>query len=240
MLKVMLCSRRHPSMTRSQFFRYLKETHAPLVLGVPEFLKYLRRYVQNHTLLEEDGVTAPTPYRRVTERDSVIEFWFDSSKSLADAMKEPRYLELVRPDEAKFNDLAKLIVLMTEEKVIFDGPTSCLKAFDFIKRQDGISRDEFLEKWARHGSRLAADAQYRSFVAKRTHNLALANDADAFAPAAAYDGVAELWVNSFEVLDRSVETCFHNEEDFIDAAASFSVLATEVSIHDAISDLAAT
>jgi hypothetical protein len=145
-------------MTRTQFFEYLNHTHAPLVLGVPEFLKYLRRYVQNHTLLDEDGVTAPTGYRRATECDSVIELWFDSRKSLADAMNEPRYLELVRPDEARFNDLAKLIVLMTDEKVIFEGPGGTLKAFDFVKRKDGISRQEFCEQWLRQGSRLATDA----------------------------------------------------------------------------------
>jgi hypothetical protein len=239
MLKVMLCSRRHPSMTRSQFFRYLQETHAPLVLGVPEFLKYLRRYVQNHTLLAEDGVMVSTQYHRASDRDSVIELWFDDSKSLAAAMGEPRYMELVRPDEARFNDLTKLIVLMTEEEVIFDGSEGRLKVFDFIKRRDGINRDEFLEKWSRHGSRLAADAQYRDLIAKRIQNSALPNDGDAFAAAAAYDGVAELWVSSFEVLARLQGSRFRGcEEEFADAEASFSILATEVPIHDAVSAVA--
>lgn len=232
MLKMMLSSCRHPSFTRDRFFQYLRDTHAPLVLRTPELLKYLRCYVQNHTVLPEDGVTAKTFYRRASERDSVIELWFDGHEGLANAMNEPRYLELIRPDEAKFNDLTKLVGALTVEKPVFDGPRPRFKAFDFIKRRPGIALEEFVEKWDQHGNRLAADPQYRGLVAKRTHNLAVHNVSDAFAPAPAFDAVAELWIDDFSVLDRLLAGGFSSEEDFVDPVASFSVLATEVPIYN--------
>jgi thiamine pyrophosphokinase len=41
--------------------------------------------------------------------------WFDSVDELVNAFHEPRYLEIIRPDERKFVDLSKCISFVTEE-----------------------------------------------------------------------------------------------------------------------------
>jgi hypothetical protein len=47
--------------------------------------------------------------------DGVAELWFDSQEDLVKAFHEPRYLEIIRPDERKFVDLEKCISFITEE-----------------------------------------------------------------------------------------------------------------------------
>jgi hypothetical protein len=233
MLKMVLCSRRHPSMTRAQFFAYLTDVHAPLVLGVPEFLPYLRRYVQNHALLAEDGAKPPPSYRHAAERDSVIELFFESAEKLHEAMQVPQYVDTIRPDEGRFNDLSKLIALPTEEDTVFTDREAApaWKMFDFLTKRADLSRDTFLVRWRRDADRLAQNAGYRALVRRRTHNVPLAARPEDFARAAHYDGVTEIWLNDLgqlgEVGNRS------GEADFVDAEHSFSVIAREVPIHDA-------
>jgi EthD domain len=234
-LKMVLCSRRHPSMSRPEFFAYLTDVHAPLVLGVPEFLCYLRRYVQNHALLEEDGINPPPAYRHATDRDSVIELSFDSAASLHEATQLPRYLDTIRPDESRFNDLARLIAIPAEEVAIFgEREAPGWKMFDFLQKREDLSRESFLTLWRRDAARLATDAQYRDIVRKRVHNVPLATDSADFAPASAYDGVTEIWLGDFEHLRLFNASGFRSGElEFANAERSFSVLAREVLIHPA-------
>jgi hypothetical protein len=47
--------------------------------------------------------------------DGVAELWFDSLEELARAFEEPRYLDIIRPDELKFVDVSNCISFITEE-----------------------------------------------------------------------------------------------------------------------------
>ncbi len=47
--------------------------------------------------------------------DGVAELWFDNPEEIARAFEEPRYLEIIRPDELKFVDLSNCISFLTEE-----------------------------------------------------------------------------------------------------------------------------
>jgi len=44
-----------------------------------------------------------------------MELWFDSVEELEKVFQEPRYLEVIRPDELKFVDLDKCLSFLTEE-----------------------------------------------------------------------------------------------------------------------------
>jgi len=47
--------------------------------------------------------------------DGVAELWFDSAEEIERAFEEPRYLEIIRPDELKFVDVPGCISFITEE-----------------------------------------------------------------------------------------------------------------------------
>ena len=75
MIKLTFCLRRLPHLSREEFQRYWRETHAPLVRAAAPALR-VRRYVQSHTLphgLNETlrrGRGTPEPY------DGVAELWW--------------------------------------------------------------------------------------------------------------------------------------------------------------------
>lgn len=121
MVKLTYPLRRRPEMSRDEFQRYWRETHAPLVRDRAETL-HIRRYVQAHTLttplddaLHESRGAAVEPY------DGVAELWWDSVEDLAAAMSTPEGAQAARElleDEANFIDLEASPIWVAEENVV--------------------------------------------------------------------------------------------------------------------------
>ena len=61
MVKVIVMLKRKPGMGLQEFHRYWKDVHGPLVLGVPELMRHVRRYVQSHSI---DASLSDTPADR--------------------------------------------------------------------------------------------------------------------------------------------------------------------------------
>ncbi|MBV8139286.1 MAG: EthD family reductase [Deltaproteobacteria bacterium] len=59
MVKLIICATRRSDISRHEFDSYWREKHGPLVKSVPEFARYVRKYVQCHLL---EG-TAPSASR---------------------------------------------------------------------------------------------------------------------------------------------------------------------------------
>jgi len=69
----------------------------------------VRKYVQCHLV---DGAL---PLGVEGLYDGVAELWFDNHEEITRAFEEPRYLEIIRPDELKFVDITNCISFVTEE-----------------------------------------------------------------------------------------------------------------------------
>jgi uncharacterized protein (TIGR02118 family) len=110
-VKVVVMLKRKAGMGLQEFHRYWKDVHGPLVLGVPELMRHIRKYVQCHAIDTgmSDTPGGPGAY------DGVAELWADNLDEVKKAFAEPRYLEIVRPDEHKFLDLANCVFMVTEE-----------------------------------------------------------------------------------------------------------------------------
>jgi uncharacterized protein (TIGR02118 family) len=111
MVKVSVLLKRKPGMSAAEFHRYWKDVHGPLVLGVPELMRHFHKYVQCHAITE---AFADTP-GMASLYDGIAEVWADSLDEVKRAFAEPRYLEVIRPDELKFLDLANCVFMVTEE-----------------------------------------------------------------------------------------------------------------------------
>lgn len=74
MIKVIFLVHRRSGLSREEFRRYWKETHAPIASKIPG----LRKYTQHHAVSGPDG-TAP-PY------DGFAEMWWDDAGSLETAL----------------------------------------------------------------------------------------------------------------------------------------------------------
>lgn len=119
----MFCLRRRTELSREQFQRYWRETHAPLVRERAAAIG-VRRYVQVHTL--PAGTSAALAASRGLddeEYDGVAELWWDSLEALASAVATPEGqragAELLE-DERRFTDLARSPIFLAEEHVVVD------------------------------------------------------------------------------------------------------------------------
>jgi len=109
MVKLIICAKRKTGMTRKEFDAYWQNQHGPLVESVPEFMRHVRKYVQCHIVENSAPLGVAAPY------DGVAELWFDSAEEIAQAFNEPKYLEIIRPDEHKFAELTDCISFVTQE-----------------------------------------------------------------------------------------------------------------------------
>jgi uncharacterized protein (TIGR02118 family) len=120
MVKLTFCLRRLPHLSREEFQRYWRQTHAPLVQAAAPALR-VRRYVQAHAVDHpvnealRQGRGAPEPY------DGVAELWWDSLHDLTEAGATPEGRAAGRrllQDERRFVDLARSPLWMSEEHVV--------------------------------------------------------------------------------------------------------------------------
>ena len=119
MVHLIFCLRRLPHLSRAQFQRYWRETHAPLVRKHADALG-ITRYVQAHTIDPPgtQGIAAvrgaPDPY------DGVAEIWFDLQQVHAIAQRDAA-IEAGRQlleDERRFIDLANSPIFITHDSVM--------------------------------------------------------------------------------------------------------------------------
>lgn len=108
MIKLTFCLRRLPHLSREDFQRYWRETHAPLVAARAKTLGIVR-YEQVHTGFEALNASiqasrgGPEPY------DGIAEIWFESEAAMQAAAQNPGVAEAARElleDERNFIDLA--------------------------------------------------------------------------------------------------------------------------------------
>jgi uncharacterized protein (TIGR02118 family) len=109
MVKLTICVVRKADLSHEQFDAYWRDTHGPLVKSVSEFTRHIRRYVQCH------GIASEIPLGAGGQYDGIAELWFDDVASIDRAFSEPRYLEIIRPDELKFVDLDSCMSYISDE-----------------------------------------------------------------------------------------------------------------------------
>lgn len=112
MVELVVCLRRKKGMSKEDFHRYWREVHGPLVKGVADFVRHVRKYVQHHTVA---GGIPGFPASAEEPFDGIAELWFDDADAAGRAFSEPRYLEIIRPDEQKFLDLSECRIFLAEE-----------------------------------------------------------------------------------------------------------------------------
>jgi uncharacterized protein (TIGR02118 family) len=110
MIKLSVFLTRRPGISHQEFVSYWTNEHARLVCSLEEFTSVVRRYTQQHPLESPEGLPK-APY------DGIAELWLDDMASLQ-AFGQEVYASVVVPDEERFLDRAKTVMLITEEKQI--------------------------------------------------------------------------------------------------------------------------
>jgi uncharacterized protein (TIGR02118 family) len=122
-VKLSFCLRRRPELSRAEFQRYWRETHAPLVAKHAPALR-IRRYVQAHALDAEMNAALRASRGSPEEYDGVAELWWESLEDLAAAVQSPAGAAAGRElleDERRFIDLGRSPLWLSREHVVVDG-----------------------------------------------------------------------------------------------------------------------
>lgn len=124
MIKLVYCLRRVPSLTREEFQKYWRETHAPLVKARAETLG-IKRYIQVHTL--DSGLNSALAASRGSADDpfdGVAELWWDDQAALAGGAGSEVGRQAGRElleDERNFIDFSRSLIFVAEENKVVDG-----------------------------------------------------------------------------------------------------------------------
>jgi uncharacterized protein (TIGR02118 family) len=122
-VKLSFCLRRRPELSRAEFQRYWRETHAPLVAKHAPALR-IRRYVQAHALDAEMNAALRASRGSPEEYDGVAELWWESLEDLAAAVQSPAGAAAGRElleDERRFIDLGRSPLWLSREHVVVNG-----------------------------------------------------------------------------------------------------------------------
>ena len=122
MIKLVYIVRKRDDVSQKDFHTYWLEKHGPLVRSVAKAL-HARKYVQSHTIAPEAGAQIAQSRGMGGEYDGITEVWWDSLEELAAATATAEGREAGRrliEDEAKFIDLKRSSIFLTEEHTIFD------------------------------------------------------------------------------------------------------------------------
>ena len=117
MIKMVMCLRRHPDMTREQFQDYWLNRHGPFFQKNAEGMR-ARKYVQSHTLDSPLNEGLRGSRGMLPEYDGVAEVWFDSEDDLVEAMSSPegqRLSAALLEDEGNFIDHSKSSAFLVRE-----------------------------------------------------------------------------------------------------------------------------
>jgi hypothetical protein len=208
--------------------------HGPLALSSPTLKAIFRRYVFNEVLPSDDGMDAPGLYRRDSEPMLLVEHVWTSAEAFSLALQDPEYLATVRPDEEY---LGREIVgrvptaYHLEESIVFSsGNNGDRKVFDFLKKRSDVSDTEFVNALEDAAVGLRDDSDLRTVVHKRVHNLVQKTDSLYVASGKDYDAVIESWVSDYTAVSAFHAQLRAAEASFVDAQASFSLFAREISL----------
>ena len=113
MIKLVAFLKRRPGTTAEEFYDHWFNRHAPLIANTPELAQHVARYEQ-------------LPFNMGTEGyDGITIQWMESSASFEAFVNEPKYLELIYPDEGRFLDRDGIVWMISDEiRVPIDGPAT--------------------------------------------------------------------------------------------------------------------
>jgi uncharacterized protein (TIGR02118 family) len=121
-IKLVMCVRRRPSMSRAEFQQYWLNHHGPLFQKFAETYRAIR-YVQSHTIDSPLNENLKKSRGLSEEYDGITEIWWRSQEDFLAAITSPEGQKLrlmFIEDEGKFIDFSSSSAFFTVEHVLVD------------------------------------------------------------------------------------------------------------------------
>lgn len=218
MIQVFGFLRRAEGLEPEAFRAHWRDVHGPLVAETPELARHVQHYEQNPRRAEDDARDGPF--------DGVAQLGFASAADLRAFFEEPAYAERVRPDERRFLDLDRCVLLTAEPpRTILDpGPhrrSAPLRMLTLLARRPGLAAAAFQRHWFEQHAPLVVDAMAPHLLGYEQNRRPAA---EAERDPGGWDGVASVWYASMEAFRAAVGEGRYgrfiapDEERFLDRA----------------------
>ena len=245
MIKLAVLLKRRKDMSFDEFERYWDGAHGDLVVGIPEFTRHVQRYSQSHIIDPSYGGEGMAWKR--ADFDGIAEVWFKDIETMTVAFNEPKFVDLVGPDDVQFIDRTAVSIMVTREfeKIPLNGSPQ-VKLAVVIKRRQGMTFQEFDRYWlGRHAEVVLGVPEFTRHVRRYVQAHLVpeytgAGDTSKLATqwdVAAYDGIAELWFDSIEAMvgafnePKFLERIAPDDHNFVDAVGTQLFTFREVPKH---------
>ena len=223
MLKWIVPVTRKEGVERESFFEFWRCIHAPHVANLAKPERYCVTFFDSPGSLGGPPATDEMPY------DGVAELWFRDFEHFSGAFHESK--GALRTIDG-FADLTEPTSdgLFTTENIIVDSepPEDALKWVAFVKKGEGITREQLFAAWTDgHSPRVAnniARAEGRCLRYTTSH----ANQGVESGP---WDGVAELWYTDAAAAAKALPPSDEPGDPFpplIDASATVILQGREI------------
>jgi uncharacterized protein (TIGR02118 family) len=237
MIKVTILLVRKKGISREEFQDYWRTVHGPLVMNIPENRRHVCKYVQSHTLSD----WFPFLAGEGPLYDGAAEIWCDSLEEALEMFAEPKYRELIYPDELKFLDLDNMVILVTNEYPVYQRPNAPIhggvKLFELPVRREGMTRTQCHQYWKDvHGPMVLDCPQMIEPLRRYVQSHSLEEPLPGI-EAMRYDGMAELWFDSREDLlkcfgTQYMERVHPDESNFVNLEKSTALAAKEFIMYE--------
>ena len=117
MIKMVMCLRRHPAMSREEFQDYWLNQHGPFFQKNAGNMR-AKKYVHSHTVDTPLNEGMRSSRGMLPEYDGVAEVWFESEEVLMEAMSSPegqRLSAALLEDEGNFIDHSESSAFIVRE-----------------------------------------------------------------------------------------------------------------------------
>lgn len=188
--------------------------------------------------------------------DGIAEVWFDSIDTMTAAFNEPRFIEIVGPDDTKFIDREATSILVTREieKIPLNGSPG-IKLSVVIKRRDGMSFAEFDRYWNTTHAKIVTSVPEFTRHVRRYVQAHLVSEYTGTGDTsklttqwgkASYDGIAELWFDSIAEMvaafnePKFMEHIAPDDEKFVGATETQLFTLKEIQKYPALERLFST
>jgi len=123
MIKLVMCVRRRPDLSRAEFQDYWLNHHDPLFHKFAGTYKAIR-YIQSHTMNTPLNDNVKKARGMSEEYDGIAEIWWKSEEDFIEAISSPEGQKLrtvFLEDEAKFLDFTRSSAFFTREYIFIPG-----------------------------------------------------------------------------------------------------------------------
>ena len=112
MVKLTVLVKRNPALGVDDFHEQWR-VHGRLIAEEPTLARHIVRYEQHHRV--------PADYSNGDSFDGVVLQWYESYRDFLAFIEEPKYAELIQPDEQRLLAMDSIVVLFTGEAETFIG-----------------------------------------------------------------------------------------------------------------------